>query len=297
MRLKELDISDRGIFEKFLGLEQHRLSVYHFSNIFIWKRLFKIFYTVIDGCLCVFFKDNCGCFMYLPVLGKRKDPGLLKDCFAIMDKLNTNKDISRIENVECQDLPIYQKQSYKYSTKTADYVCKRDDLVLLQGSRFKSKRNLRNYFVKNYDFDFRPFTTKDTGPCLDLYRRWAQNRRRKFSDRVYQGMLEDSFLCQKQALAHFKDLGLLGYVLKTGDNIAGYTFGFSLSSEIFCVLFEICDLSYKGAPQFIFSEFCRKIPGYKYINIMDDSGLQNLQAVKLSFHPDELIANFVIRRN
>ena len=151
VKFKEVNLSDLGLFDQFLKRSEHCLSTYHFCNIFIWKKLFRIFYTVLNECLCIFFKDSCGTFMYLPVLGKQKNQGLEKACFGIMDKLNVNKNISRIENVEDKHLPIYQRQGYKYNTKPSDFVYKRDDLALLEGSRFKSKRNLRNYFIKNHD--------------------------------------------------------------------------------------------------------------------------------------------------
>ena len=54
---------------------------------------------------------------------------------------------------------------------------------------------------------------------------------------------------------------------------------------MFCVLLEVCDLKFKGISEYIFREFCRGLTDYKYINTMDDSGLENLRISKLSYHP------------
>ena len=41
-----------------------------------------------------------GCFMYLPPLAKKVPPQVIKQAFVIMDIINKNKDISRIENIQ-----------------------------------------------------------------------------------------------------------------------------------------------------------------------------------------------------
>jgi len=43
-------------------------------------------------------------------------------------------------------------------------------------------------------------------------------------------------------------------------------------------------------------EFSRELGGYKYINIMDDSGLKNLKRVKLSYKPVRLVPSFTLAR-
>ena len=61
------------------------------------------------------------------------------------------------------------------------------------------------------------------------------------------------------------------------------------------VLFEVADLKLKGISQYIFRELAKEM-NYKYINIMDDSGLDNLKRVKLSYRPYRMIENFVVSR-
>ena len=296
MEFKKLRLSDKNLFEEFLDSDKYNLSTYHFCNIFIWKDFFEIFYTILDGYLCLFFKDKQGCFMYLPPLGREPIPSVINTCFAIMDKLSINKDISRIENVEKKDFALYQDYGYTYYAKPGDYLYKREDIAFLRGIKFKSKRSSYNYFIKHYDFGFRPFLRQDTEACLDLYQRWSQQRKDKFPDLLYQSMLQDSFRCQKVAMENFFHLDLIGYMIKIKDKITGYIFGFPINSRIFCILFEICDLFYRGISQFIFSQFCRQISDYQYINVMDDSGLENLRRVKLSYHPACIVPNYIIKK-
>jgi len=296
VKFKQLKLSDQNLFEQFFKLGEYNLSAYHFANIFIWKNLFGIYYIILDGYLCLFFKDRNSCFMYLPPLGEKFNPSVIEACFKIMDRLNPHRAMSRIENVPEDTLVTYQEYGYAYSVKPGDYLYNRDEITYLQGNKFKSKRVAYNYFIKNYNFEFRSFLKQDVDDCLVLYHCWADQRKRKFSDPLYRAILEDNYSCQKLALDNSSQLSLTGYVIKIKDRLAGYTFGFPINTKTFCILFEICDLSYRGISQFIFSHFCRQLNAYQYINAMDDSGLANLSRTKLSYRPVRIIPNYIIKQ-
>ena len=296
MKLKNLSIKDKGIFNKFLGLSRHELSVYAFENIYIWKGLFDIDWLLFEDSLCVFFKDRTGCFLYLAPLSRNKKPEVIKKVSQIMDRLNKNKDISRIENVEEGDFSFYENLGYACQIKSYDYLCRRQDLVQLKGNRFKSKRACFNYFIKHYAFQYQPFSLKYREDCIKLYNCWMRERKARNPDRIYQEMLGDSRICLKTALDNYADLNFIGRIIRINKETKAFTFGFKLNQDTFCILYEITDLSIKGLSQFIFRQFCSELEGYKYINIMDDSGLENLKKVKLSYHPIKLIPAYIVKR-
>ena len=95
---------------------------------------------------------------------------------------------------------------------------------------------------------------------------------------------------------NYAALGLSGRVVRVNGQVKAYTIGFKLSGDSFCILFEVSDLSIKGAAQFIFREFSRELKSYRYINAMDDSGLANLERAKLSYRPCNTIPRYRIRR-
>jgi hypothetical protein len=109
-------------------------------------------------------------------------------------------------------------------------------------------------------------------------------------------MLLDTGISLEILLKDYPKLNIIGRIVKIGGRIKAFTFGFALNKDTFCILYEITDLSVKGLAQFIFRQFCRQMEGYKYINIMDDSGLENLRKVKLSYRPVGLVPSFVITR-
>jgi len=295
--LNNLALKDQKLFNKYLYLTRHELAAFSFSNIYIWKPLFDIRWVLIRENLCVFFRDKIGCFMYLPPLGKKLSSPALKHAFEIMDAINKNKDISRIENVEEKDLAYYTASGYCCSDKYPDYLCSARDLALLRGNKFKSQRASYNYFTKHNDFDVRPLYPADKAQCLDLFNLWLGGRKKQNSDDIYCGMLEDNRKVVKAALADYRQLGFEGIAVKVDKQIRGFTFGYRLNNDTFCVLYEITDLSVKGLAQFIFRKFCERLKSYKYINIMDDSGLDNLRKVKLSYKPLRQIPAYIITRH
>jgi len=296
MKLKSLSLRHKNLFDKFLNILSHELAVYAFANIYIWKGLFDISWVIIEDSLCVFFKDKTGAFLYLPPLGGEIKPTVVETAFKIMDNLNKNRDISRIENVEEKDISFYKRLGYECVSKPFDYICLREELVELKGERFKSKRACYNYFLKHYQYTYEPFSLKDKGACLCLYRLWMSQRETKSQDPVYRGMLKDSLNALKILLDYYRQLDITGRVIKINQKLKAFSFGFPLNKDIFCIQYEITDLSIKGLAQFIFREFCSELNPYSYINIMDDSGLANLSRVKLSYHPARMAPSYIVRR-
>jgi len=296
MARHKIKLQDKELFTRVFSLSQHELSAYAFANIYIWKGIFDISWEVIEGNLCIFFQDRSGVFLYLPPQGARIRPQVISKCFRIMDAVNANPEVSRIENVQARELDLYQGLGYLCREKFPEYLCQRDELIQLKGNRFKSKRACLNYFLKNYAFEYLDFFPRQKKGCLKLYDCWKAGRKARNPDPVYQGMLDDSRKSLEILLDDYPRLGIFGKVVKVQEEIKAFTFGFELSPRTFCVLFEVADLAIKGLSQFIFREFCREMVRYKYINIMDDSGLENLKEVKLSYHPVKLIPAYTVTR-
>lgn len=292
MKLNKLSLKDRPVFEKYLNLRKHELSVYAFENIYIWLSHFDIEWAVSEGSLCVFFKDKLNAFLYLPPLGGRVKPRTIQSCFEIMGNFNKNPEASRIENIEGQELKFYQGLGFDLRKKSQDYLCLREDIAFLRGNKLKSQRASFNYFSKNYRFELLPLSSGNFNSCIELYGEWSRQRLEVYRENFYKYMLEDSRRTLEFSLKNFEALNFSGAVVAVDGAIKGFTLGFRLNKETFCVLFEITDLSVKGLAQFIFSQFCRSLEGFKFVNIMDDSGLANLKKVKLAYKPSKLVTAY-----
>ena len=236
--------------------------------------------------------------MYLPPLSAAEpSPEVIQQAFTIMDKINNNKDISRIENIQKDQLDYYRGLGYLVCEKYPDYLCLRSDLAQLKGNKFKSQRAAYNYFIKHYNYASRGLGSADKEDCLKLFDAWIQDRKSQCNEDVYCGMLEDNRKVIREALANYKQLNLEGIVVRVDKEIKAFSFGYRLNDNTFCILYEITDLAIKGLAQFIFRQFSQELKDYKYINIMDDSGLENLRKTKLAYKPVRLVPAYIVTRD
>ncbi len=291
-------LGQKPLIEEHLQKGTHQLSSFSFPSIFLWKDYFDFSIQTIDGHLCLFAKHDLGTFLYLPPLGRQLSKNAVEKCFAAMELANKGSGVSRIENVEEQDLSFFPKDEYTIFKKCGEYIYDKKDLGFFEGNRFKSKRSSYNQFVKNNRYEYRPFEIKMREDCLSLFDRWAAKRASGNTDEIYRQMLLENRTVHELAMRYSQELGLVGRVVLVDGLIKGYTFGYPLNDDMFCVLFEITDLSVKGLSVFIFREFYNDpaLESYQLINAMDDFGLENIRKTKLSFRPKKIIPAYVISK-
>ena len=227
----------------------------------------------------------------------RTYPDVIRTAYQFMLESNRNQHIVRIENVPEEMLTFFQKNGFRATLKETEYLYETAILSELSGNRFKSKRNAYNAFTAHYpSAEFSPYSGADREACFTLYDAWHTARAMKNDDPVYCAMLEDSRSTHRIAITHAEALGIIGRVVRIDGEIRGYTFGYPLNKDTLCVLFEITDIGIKGLAQFIYREFCKELIGtYRWVNAMDDSGLENLKRVKHSYHPIQLLPSYNIR--
>lgn len=171
----------------------------------------------------------------------------------------------------------------KFPSEDKDYIYLKNDLIELKGDKYKDKRNLCNYFQKNYSYKIKKYSPREEH--LNLYNTWAENKKRKGLSQYQKQLIEDSYFFHRRAFLDFNKLNLSGIEIKIDGKLAAYTFGFGKEDTLY-ILGEIADQNYKGINQFIFREFCKIIPDdYIYINTMDDSEIECLRKNKLSYCP------------
>ena len=303
--LAPLTIEHKPQIDSILNHQNTMLSAYSFISHYIWRDHFNFHWGIINGYFCLF--AQYGDYVYMPVPPVSLEnslsnppvppPSMLPELFNIMDNINNNKSVSRIENIDESWTDSFVTAGYKMKPGEPEYVYLREDLSNLKGNPYKSKRAICNYFEKHYRYNYEPFEPVHAPQCIELYDSWRQNRTEKVSDSFYNAMLEDSFPAHSEAINNYKTLELTGRVVIIDNRVEGYIFGFERNKDIFYVLLEVTNPGFKGLAQFIFREFCREIEGYTYINALGDSGLENLRSVKLSYRPVKLVPSFIAYRD
>ena len=306
MQLQPLTLNDKPMFDLYAQSEvgkprQHtRLSSYAFAPLYIWRAHFTFYWGQLREYLCVLAKQNDDYFM--PILPMPYQAGscsyldVVREVYQFMLESSRNPHIVRIENVPEEMLPFLEENGFSATLKETEYLYETEVLSRLSGNRYKSKRSAYNAFVAQHpSATLTPYCSTDRDACFARYDTWRTDRASQSEDVIYCAMLDDSRTAHRTAITYADSLGLIGRVVRINGEIKGYTFGYPLNTDTFCVLFEVTDLGTKGLAQFIYREFCRELMGtYKWINAMDDSGLENLRRVKRSYHPTRLMSSYNI---
>ncbi len=284
MRNIDALLARKVLFEKYVSLQTHQLSAFHFSCLFLWQDFFDFEFEVMEEHLCIYAHQPRGCFLYLPPLGDSWGLSVVERAFSKMNKINAKT--ARIENVEQEQIPR-GKGEFKIYPKSQEYVYRRQNLMELKGGAYKSQRHDINHFQAHHQALFRPYEERDFNACMGLYQRWAKNRHAKHEEPVYRSMLEENKSVHELALFYHKPLGLVGRIVESDQKVIAYSFGYPLNSQIFCVLLEIIDVGFRGLGAFIFNRFCadEALKSYALINTMDDFGLPYVATSKQAYHP------------
>ena len=252
---------------------------------------------MIDDRFCLFASQEGDFFMPILPMGASLSQKAIHRAYSFTLEANSARQIARIENVPPPMVPVLHQIGFHSIHKETEYLYETAALVQLKGDRYKSKRAAYNHLIRNHPTaELQPYRPTHLAGCLALYKSWQQERRERSNDEVYRAMLEDSWQAHHTALINYEKLGLVGRVVLIGGVVKGYTFGYPLNSGIFCILFEVTDLRIQGLAQFIFREFCREQASYRWINTMDDSGLENLKRTKLSYRPAKQLPSYNLFR-
>ena len=290
-------LEEKSRMDLFLNQGPRPLASFSFVSLFAWGDFFDFEFQIINDCLCVFAHGDSGNFLYLPPLGRNFNSTTIDMVFAEMAKGSAPKPVHRIENIPENLLSAFGQGSYNQYLKPAEYVYRKEDLVVLKGNAYKSKRHDCNSFTTRHGVhSFEPYTDGDFNVCLELFERWVDNRSKTSSDDIYLAMLQENRLVHARLLRFWQDLGIIVRVLKVKGKIVGYTFGFALDEKTFCIYAEIADLKLAGAAATMFKHFCadKDLGQFTRINTMDDFAMPKVAQAKQAYHPSELISSYSV---
>ncbi|RMH31158.1 MAG: DUF2156 domain-containing protein [Nitrospirae bacterium] len=310
--LRPLTLGERPQLERAIAemtpCERSPLAHWAFAPHFIWQGALNYCWTVLDGWWCIFADCADGLYMPLPPVGAwpRGVPDVAeswkKTVVRAMEYLrhrNGGSSVTRIDNIPEELLPHFESLGYRLTLKDPDYCYRTADLAALRGQAFKSQRAACNRLSRTHRVHYVPYRRDDREACLAVLDRWILQKRQSLASSnpdMNAGavdMLGDAARAHRVALEYDDALGLVGRVVRVDGVIAGYTFGFERSSDVFCVLLEVADRTITGLAQFLFRELCREMQRYPLLNTMDDAGLSRLAASKRLYRPCRLVPAYV----
>ncbi len=289
---KAIDLEDRAAFLPIIQRYQPESSEWTFTNLFMWRDHYRFRWSLYQGALIVLGRENGGeTFAMMPLgpLPRRETVLMLLRWLEGEEKVARPR-MERVDKRLVEELRDETLLKFEPARDHFDYVYAREELALLAGNKYRTKRNHINKFSRTYRFEYAPLKEEHLDACLELQSTWCEIRRCK-EDLSLLGEWE----AIREILAHFTSLDLRGGVVTIDGKVEAFTVGEMLNSDTMVVHIEKANPGLSELYTVInqqFAEACGK--DAVYFNREQDLGIPGLREAKLSYHPHHMVEKFTV---
>lgn len=288
LEYKPITLEDKAIIDPFLKKNNCSLLNYSFVVEFIYRDLIHFEYALFQDFLLLKVNVNQREKFLYPV-----GSGDIFDVFNAIKsysfKRNGNLSLFQFCEPESKFVLEWAKkiesEGYAYEFIPArdefEYIYLSEDLLNLEGTKLKNKRNHLNTFLKSYSYEVEKITPKNLIEVIEFDEMWNENREISAGSRL---IVENHAL--QEVFTYYDELDVDGIILKVDGDVVGFSIGYPLNDDTYFVLFEKANRAYNGVYAMINREFIKHVAqSYKYINRAEDCGDEGLRKAKLSYAP------------
>jgi len=289
---RPLGLEDRALIQGHLWEYQADTSELTFTNLFIWKSLYRWRWSKAGDWLLLLQEKEGQEPSLLPPVGPsprleatRMALGFLRKERGVLRPRIERADARFVSEVSAApELKVIPEREH------FDYVYQTSDLMSLKGSKYHAKRNHISRFLQDQGagFKFVPIGPENLGLCAEFQERWCEWRR---CDEDMN--LRDEWTAIRQGLADYQALNVQGAAILIGEKVEAFTFGELLNVQTAVVHIEKANPEIPGLYAMINQQFCQKYwIGVPFINREQDLGEEGLRKAKLSYHPVRLVEKY-----
>ncbi|MGI6169634.1 MAG: DUF2156 domain-containing protein [Christensenellales bacterium] len=293
--IKPVGIEDRDTIERFLRVWNFDNADLSFSNIFMWRDSSHPHYFIEDDVLYLVYLRPVKTPIAAVPIPLDRDADFHPMMMRIVDYMKQQNWAVHIVSINEElrgriEICCPGRFAFSENRDLEEYVYSSEELRLLPGRRYHSKRNHINKFLANYSYVYQPLRSEHTQECLELYDRWQERR----------GASSTSYLDERKALVLALDnreaLGMEGCVILINGEVQAFSLGTLINPNMADIHFEKANDDYNGIYTFINQQFVehqwKDVP---YINREEDMGIAGLRRAKMSYYPIRMVTKFEAR--
>ncbi len=293
MEFREISINDKEWLTQKFREDDKRSCEFCFANNYLWRKVYPLEITEVCGCAVERYIIYDDIYYAFPIgLGDKKRA---IEKIMLYEQVKKNRvNISGMTEKEAELINIWFPKYFivEADRDASDYIYETEALSNLTGKKYHGKRNHIARFKDGDDWLYEKITEENVEECIQMNYLWKRKRTDKWDD-----MMQEEYDVAKEALANFKNLGLVGGLLRKAGNVVAFTLGEPLNSDTFVVHFEKAFPDVQGAYPMINMQFVlAECQGYKYINREEDAGDEGLRKAKMSYHPVFLQEKYTARQ-
>lgn len=294
IQFRRTELEDRDLMHPFFQKFPNRSCERTFANSLLWSRHYPVTFAIIENTLVFRWEKEEGYAFAYPV-GEPED---VKKALEFLEKYNDERQFPLVlyhvtpEQFEQMEAWYPGRFEIEYERDIADYVYEAEQLATLAGKKLHSKRNHINKFKATHEnWSYETMTEENLEECFQMALKWRTD------NGCNDDLEKNAEMCVTlNALRLFKELELVGGVLKVDGNIVAFTIGEPMSDDTFVVHIEKAFADVQGAYPMINQQFVEhECAAYKYINREDDAGSEGLRKAKLSYKPAFLVEKGIVK--
>ena len=294
---KDIEIGDRETFNSFFSEFPPEASEYTFTNLFIWRKHYRFKWSVYKDWLLIVSNivtnnDKSSWHAFQPIgPPSRKEVILMLLEWLREEKKESTSVIQRCERYILEEISGIKDILIEPAREHFDYVYLKDDLIRLEGNKYRSKRNYINRLLRFYDFKYEELVPIYIDDSLKVQEKWCQQKR------CEEDMsLNNEWDAVKEALFNFNSLGLKGGVILIENKVVAFSVAEMLNEKTAVIHIEKADPDIPGLYPLINQKFCElSLKDAYYINRKQDLGIPGLREAKLSYYPHHFVEKFTLR--
>lgn len=302
----KVKLEDKAILDEYLKGYRYDTSGLSFSSLYMWRDINDFSWEIIGDYLCVVGMSHL-----------ELEEGIILPFMEFPMTKTGSCDIDKLRDTVLKAKEKIEEAGYPFSIRLVpkelvhlleeafpdqleieddrpnyDYVYERESLIELKGRELHKKKNHLNYFVKNYQFEYKELTEDMSEMVMDFIK--AFNAKKEIPAHEWELLMMEEKAMQ-DVFENLQEAELLAGAIIIDDKIEAVSVGGLLNEDTVSVHIEKANTEYRGLYQMINREFCKRMPEYiKYVNREEDMGLPGLRKAKLSYKPVRLVEKYIV---
>ena len=288
IEFKKINIEDRAYFLAKEKEDYLTVCDQTFASNFIWKDEYNVKIANVGNCAVVGYSDEEGEYYGFPVGGSDEDK--IAAVKMLEEFVGDNIRWTVLSKSQYELLEKASPKEYEITRVRAwaDYVYTREKLAYLKGRHLAAKRNYING-IDDGTISYEKIDNSNIHLCREIEKKWLKENKLKDSE----GELTEEQRAILNAIDHFKELELMGGILRQNGEPIAFAIASQLNENTVDVIFEKADSESRGAYAMINKEFAMNLDEkYTYIDREEDLGLPGLRKAKKSYHPDFMVEKY-----
>jgi len=279
IEFRKPELTDKETIRRIVNESGRMGCEYAFGNIFSWSVPFGVSVAICCG-FFVSHSEKDGAYCFPAGSGNLKEivEELKKDAYQRGNRLSlygvTRNDADILKELY-GDAVVFEEARNSF-----DYLYWTNDLILLPGRKYHSKRNHITAFEKENRWSIEEINGSNIDECVNMSAAWSE---RNFEKNPVELAKEQTALAT--AFKYYEELGFCGALLRNETGVVAFTFGEEINRTIFNTHFEKAYAEVRGEYPMINREFAAMLQSYKYVNREEDAGDEGLRRAKMSYHP------------